>query len=163
MLSIKVAIRPDITQAMRRFPDVMLRHIDRGVHRAAEEVAREEKHAAPKAFSTLVNSIKTSRNSQASYRVGPSVNYADNVELGVEPGTFPELQSIRDWIRVKHIEPENADFDERDLAWMIARGIYRAGTRPQPFAATTAKRMAPHVHDIVNQSVRAGLREAGAR
>jgi len=163
MLNIKVAIRPDIDRAMRQFPDIMLRHVARGTHRAAEEVAREEKQVVPKAFSTLVNSIKSSSVSQTAYRVGPGVNYADAVEFGTDPGTFPDIQHIREWLRVKHIAPQNSDFDERDLAYFIARGIFRHGIKPQPFAAPTVKKMAPRVHEIVNASIRTGLREAGAR
>jgi len=161
MLNIKVAISPDIDQAMRRFPDIMMRHLDHGVQRAAEEVARSEKNVAPKAFSTLVDSIKTSRIGVASYRVGPGVQHAEAMEFGTKPGAFPDIQHIRDWIRIKHISPENDEFNERDLAFMIARGIRDKGVTPHPFAEPTVKKEGPRVHEIVNRAVRSGLREAG--
>jgi len=161
MLNIKVAITPDINRAMRRVPDIMMRHLDRGVHRGAEEVAREEKGVAPKAFSTLVNSIKTTRVSAASYRIEPGVRHAEAMEFGTKPGAFPDIQHIREWIRIKHIVPESDEFDERDLAFMIARGIRDKGVTPHPFAAPTSEKMESRVHEIVNQAVRSGLREAG--
>jgi len=146
--------------AMSSAPALMMRHLRTGLHRAAEEVARAEKHAAPKAFGALVQSIKATRVDAMRYRVSAGVHYAAGIEEGTDPGVFPPVQNILEWLRIKRIEPEDDGTSSRDLAFMIARGIARNGKQANPFFYPTAESMAPRAHEIVRQAINTGVGEA---
>jgi len=161
MLSIEIIMDDAIERGMRDAPGIMMRHLRAGLRNAADKTAREAELVAPKAFSTLTDSIHAERSGAEGYKVSPDVAYADDVEYGREPGTFPSVQHILDWVRIKHIIPHKPDMSERDLAYQIAHGIFLHGTKPHPFAQPTHERMQPRIHDILRQSALDGLREAG--
>ncbi len=158
-MQINYKIPKVITRDLPRMPDVFRRHMSRGVHRAALEVGREERRAAPKAFSTLANSIKESRIGEFAWAVSPSAEHADYMEQGTRPGAFPPPESIMAWLEVKRITPNDDSTSMRSLAFLIGRSIQRKGIRKQPFAAPTAEKMEPRVYQILRQSAAAGLRE----
>ena len=159
MLKIQYNIPTALGRDFNRMPDIMDRHLSRGAHRAAEEVAREEKREAPKALSTLVNSIKATRKGPFSFEVSPHVEYADYVAQGTRLGKKrPPIEPIIAWIRVKRISPDHGD--ARDLAYAIAAGIQRHGVRANPFHKRTMETMGPRVHRIIRGALASGMREA---
>lgn len=148
---------------IQRAPRVFERHFDQGADRAAQEVARTEKRLAPKARSTYTNSVGIARLRNASYLVGPAVNYAPMVEEGTGPGGFPKPRVLADWIRVKRIQPNDPTMSEEDLAFVMARSIVRKGTPAQPVIAQTSEIMGPRVLQLFRTSVANAMREARLR
>jgi len=160
MLSIEVKGNKAAQAALSHAPGVMLRNIGKGLNRAAQELARSEKHAAPKAFSTLANSMHVTRRDPLTFEVAPGVNYAADIEFGTGPGVMPSVQSILEWVRVKRIEPDDEGMSARDLAFMIARGIRDHGILPNPFFFPTVDKTTPRIHEIVHASINAGIEQA---
>jgi len=159
MLNIQLSIAKDIEEPFRRAPDVMMRHLSKGLRRGALEVSRDEKKEVPKAFSLLTNSITVIRHGRLSYEVVPTTEYAEAVHEGTPPGAFPPLESIQEWIRIKHIVPDQGR-TERDLAFMIARGIAKKGIAANRFAQRTFENMEDRVHEIMHLSAQSGMAEA---
>lgn len=146
---------------MERSPGVLERHIDRGVGRGALELSREMRKEAPKAFSTMTQSIGVNKPGDGIRQVTVGQEYGIYVEEGAGPGGFPPLRSMMDWIRVKRIRPDDDSMSERDLAFVIARSIARKGTPAQPFASDSTEKMEPRIHQIVGGAIDDGLREVG--
>lgn len=146
-------------RAFERAPDVMERSLERYLRRGADEVAREAMQVAPKAFSTLVQSIRSFRVEPLHWRVAPGVDYAPHVELGTPPH-FPNPLNLQPWVqRVLGVRGAEA----REKAFLIARAISRRGTRAQPYMRPAAERMESRVFELMRQGVAAGLREAFGR
>lgn len=164
MIDIKVQIEDTKVLGMfAKGPRVMEKHVGRALGRASQEVAREMRSAAPKAFSTLAQSIRALVISPFERHVGPGVDYAAHVETGTGPGGSPGVQTLLDWIKVKRIQPISPGIkSQEDLAHVLARMIPLKGTRAQPFVAPTAQKMQSRVFHIIQQGVEDGLREASA-
>ena len=148
-------------KALEQAPDALFKQLQRMVSRGGSEAAREQKRRAPKAHSTLVNSIRSIRDADLSAIAAPNVDYAQFVNDGTGPGGAPSLQVIKDWIRVKGITPNNPSHDLDDLAYMISRSIARKGTRAQPFIDKTAEKITPRINSLMQQAVRNSLAEVG--
>lgn len=161
-------------EAIAGVPDVMTRHLSLKLDRAADEVAREMKDAAPKAFSNLVNSIHIERESDLSRFVGTDVNYAPYVEDGTPPGTMPPRESLEGWIKQKSFADRVSIYgprkprrfnskkhgDElRERSFALALYIKKHGTRAQPFVAPTAEKMGSRVLALLSDGVDAGVKE----
>ena len=97
---------------------------NRFVHSVLIRSARQLKRDAPKAFSVLTNSGGQRLTGNAQGEVFFGTNYARDVHEGREPGPV-SFQSIKDWVRVKGINPR--------AAWPIAKSIEKNGTVPQPW------------------------------
>jgi hypothetical protein len=141
-------------RALAAFPGVMTGNVDRYLSRAAMEVAREAKLAAPKSFSTLENSIRSEKDGLLAYVVAPGVNYAAGVEYGTGPAAgeaayFPNPGALEPYVK-----------RSGGSAWALARYIFAHGTKPHPYMAPTAQKMRPSVEAMVNEGVDAGIREA---
>lgn len=146
-------------EAFEHASEVMERSLERFLSRAAQEVTRAARGIAPKAFSTLVNSIHAFRVAPLHWRVSPSVNYALPVEDGGRPH-FPNPVNLQPWVeRVLGVSGEEA----RDKAFLIARAIGRRGTRAQPYMRPAAEKMESRVFALLNEGVDAGLREVFGR
>lgn len=144
-------------QAFAAAPGVLERHLDQGTHRAAEELAREARALAPKAFSTLVQSIRTGRVGPAHYQVATGVAYARFMEEGVRPGKIPPGVALEPWVkRVLGKQGEEA----RQTAFLIARAIGRRGIAPRRFMAQAVEAKRSRVIELVEQAVDRGLAEA---
>lgn len=154
-------------EALARAPDVMARNLSIKLDRAAEEVAREMREQAPKAFSNLVNSIRVIREDDLSRLVAPGVNYARYVEDGTQPGTMPPWENLTAWLKQKAFSGVGRRFiraqhgDElRDRAFGLAHYIKLHGTRAQSFVAPTAQKMQARVIALLREGVDAGIKEA---
>lgn len=136
---------------------------DLAVQRTAIEIGRKLKKSAPKAFSTLTNSITSSRRSLMHWRVGPHVAYSEYVEKGSRSGGFPPLKAILSWIRVKGISPRNPSFSTRDLAWAIRRKIGSQGIKAQPFVEPLIASGFPQrrLQQLVDKAAQRAFKKAG--
>lgn len=123
----------EVAAALHKAINLMPENIDQAVHRAAIETGRKLKDGAPKAFSTLTNSIKEDRVALMEWRVGPHVDYAEAVEKGTSGGGFVPFQALLSWIKVKGIQPRNPEWNITDLAWVIQKKILAKGTPKQSF------------------------------
>ena len=152
-----------VTQALKKAPSAVAANLGFAAHRAALETARKMKALAPKAFSTLTNSINATKINSLTYRAGPNVSYADAVEKGTGPGGSPPVFALLKWIQVKGISPRDASMTELDLAWAIKRKIQQQGTPAQPFAEPVASSGFPQqrLKVLVDQAVAKGLTQAG--
>ncbi|MCW7553653.1 HK97 gp10 family phage protein [Endozoicomonas gorgoniicola] len=148
-------------KALEQTPGTLFNQLKRMVTRGGSEAARELKRSAPKAHSTLVNSIRSIRDADLSAIAAPNTDYAQFVNDGTGSGGAPSLQAIKDWIRVKGITPNNPNHDLDDLAYMISRSIARKGTRAQPFVDNTADKLTPRINQLMQQAVRNSLAEVG--
>lgn len=151
-------IRIDISHAkaaIERAPQVLAKHIEPKLWRGAEEVAREAKGNAPKAFSNLVNSIRAERVDALHYQVVEGMNYGRPVEEGAAPHGVNSAKLIP-WVeRVLGVRGKEA----RDKAFLIARAIRRRGTRAQEYMKPAAEAKTSRLFELVNQGVDEGLRE----
>lgn len=158
----KLSIELDSTRARAAFekaPGAMNRNLSRYLDRAAQEVAREARAAAPKAFSTLVNSISVRNLEEFVRLVAPGVNYARYVEEGTKPGKMPNPEVLLPWLRFR---TGAAGSELRNRAFLLARYIQRHGTKAQPYMKPTADKMRARVLALLREGVEAGIREAMA-
>ncbi len=125
-----------VIDALRRFPDRVGPAVDRQVGAVALEMSRDMKRTAPKGpTSNLVNSIGVTLEELLSWRVGPSMEYAPFVELGREPGSFPAINPLREWVR-RRLGLSGRDL--RQATGAIAFSIKRRGIPPKPFVQPVA-------------------------
>lgn len=161
-MSFQVSITVDDKEVRRAFrvaPSVMVKHIEQQQARGAHELAREMKFRAPKAFSTLANSIHATRAGELHYVVAPGVKYAPFVEEGSRPGGAPSLGAMIRWVRVKRLSSVRYP-DDRDLARAIIHKIRARGTPAQPFARPATEAKESRLIALMEQGVESGLREA---
>ncbi|PHS70532.1 MAG: hypothetical protein COB22_07860 [Cycloclasticus sp.] len=149
------------TSAMKKAPVVVGREVSNAVLRAAIETGDKIKANAPKAFSTLTNSVKADRISAFEYRVGPHVNYAESVERGRKPGNMPPITDLSQWVKRKLglSDPKRI----KAVSWAIAKKIARQGTKAQPFVQPVIDSGFPQrrLNQLANKGVSIGLRKAG--
>ncbi|AWL12813.1 hypothetical protein HMF8227_02361 [Saliniradius amylolyticus] len=162
MLDLVISMPDNVAEGLKKAPGILARHLSKGANRAAQETARKAKREAPKAESTLTNSIQVSPASRFSKLVGPQVGYAEHVVKDIQgQGAMPPVQSILDWIQVKGITPNNPDMEQKDLAFVIARSIKQRGTPAHTFIDDTREAMQDRVSQIMRGAAMNGLAEAG--
>lgn len=147
-----------VRRGIDRFPGRVEARVEIALARGAEEVAREERRLAPKAFSTLANSIRAQRMGRLHYRVGPGVNYARPVEEGRKPGQQPgTANGLMEWVKQK-TGLDGKALDRR--TFIIARAIGRRGIRPQPYARPAYESKSGRVVDLARAAAAEGAQEA---
>jgi len=124
-----------LADLIRRKPEEFRRQTDRAAGRGALELARAVREKAPKADSTLANTVQVQKLGVGYRRVIVGAAYGRPVEEGADPSGFPPERAIEDWIQVRGIEPHDPEMTREDLAYVIARSIFQEGTEPQPFFA----------------------------
>lgn len=144
-------------EAMQRFPEVMHRHLENGFFRGSLEFARLARRFAPKAFSTLTNSIHTERLGLMDYLIAPGVKYAPDVEDGRLPGKMPgTANGLMEWVKLR------TGLAGRDLdraTFVIARAIGRKGIKAQPYMQPAFEQGQPAALAAVQRAVDAGIAE----
>lgn len=170
-------IRSDINDralllALKQAPEHMQPILDRGIGRAGEEVAREARQRAPKAFSLLVNSIRSNRPRPLLREVGAHVDYDAAVQEGTGPAAgkrryFPDPKRLETYIALRggvrlarrgSKKRARQEDEIRYRAGALARFISIHGTRPQPYLASTMQAMAPRVEQLFRHAAAEGLR-----
>lgn len=131
-----------LERALRFTGPTLVKFLRPAIGRTIVEMARNARRLAPKAMSTLVNSIiPVMAIDGLSGEVRPHANYAEAVERGTglygpkhtASGKPPPVAAILDWIKVKRIKPDDPFTDQEDLAYVISRSIAARGTPPQPY------------------------------
>lgn len=160
-MKISAQIRGErVAEGFRAAPSVLIRHLEGKMARGAEEVAREMRREAPKAFSALVNSIRVERVAELHYWAGPNVNYDRLVEDGRPAGKMPgTANGLMEWVRLR-TKLTGKPLDR--AAFAIARAIGRRGIKPQPYVAPTAEKMSSRVQTLMDEGVEDGLKEVFA-
>ena len=144
-------------EALKKAPGVVQLMLGFALERGAQEVAREARQKAPKAFSTLTNSIRAQRLSELHYFIAPGVNYAPWVEGGRMPmRKMPPKGSLLAWIKLKlGVSEEQAS----RLEFVIARAIKRRGIQPQPFMQPTYEAKRERVVQLASEAMRRAVAE----
>ncbi len=141
-MSLEMRVESDrLARALARKPGQLAVELNNAVGRTVLEVARTARRNAPKASSLLVNAINGIQTAPLEGLVLAATDYAQAVEEGTgvygetgrPSGKMPPVANIMDWIKVRRIQPDDPDMDQKDLAFVIARSIARSGTPPQPF------------------------------
>jgi len=147
--------------AMKKAPVEVGREVSNAVLGAAIETGDKIQVHAPKAFSTLTDSIKADRINAFEYRVGPHVNYARYVEEGTKPGYWPKFGPLNDWVKRKLgiSDSKAAARVTESIRWKINE----FGTKPQPFVQPVIDSGFPQrrLNQLANKGVSIGLRKAG--
>lgn len=146
-------LQAKIARAVTSMPKVL----DRFVQRGANEFARAEKKEAPKALTSLTNSIEANKNGIADWSVGPKMRYAAAVNNGGRPHWAP-IQPLMDWLRVtKRVT------DKRQLR-VRAKGLQRFiaahGTKANPFVQRTRTKMDDRVIALLREGVHTAAQQA---
>lgn len=140
-------------------------HVEREVIRelavVAQLMARSVRRLAPKAHSTLVNSIKANRDSQAAWSVSAGAGHSQAVEDGVKPGGKglprffdPASKSVVDWLQGRAFagtrKPRKGskaltarELDLRDRYEGLAWHIRHFGVKAQPFFGPAVDEIEP--------------------
>lgn len=152
----------ELQRALLAGPHVLEKHLDRAIGRTVQEMARSARRHAPKAVSTLVNTIKPEQPSALEGRVVVGVDYARAVEEGTAGGRFPPVDNILDWVKVTRQVPDDPSLSPDDLAFVIARSIARRGTPPQPYLAPALEENRSRAERRISQAIDDALRELNA-
>lgn len=180
----KIEISHDLTaqaQALEAYPEILRRNVLAMLDRGALAVRDEAARLAPKAFTTLTESIKVrvtgefERTVEPDRADDPDMNYAEYVERGTGPAIgrgryMPDPETLMAYIkRVSGIRlsgkrgsPKRARQDQEvhDRAWALARYIYWHGTKPHPYMAPAAANKASRVKQLLAQGVANAAAEA---
>lgn len=157
-----------MAEALHRAPGIIERYAEAGLDEAAAKIARTAKLEAPKASTVLTNSIKVRAPSRFKRIISPGTDYADYVNEGTgiygpkhsASGKLPPVQSILDWIRWCRIKPRTEGMTEHALAFLIAHGIARKGTRKNAFMDRAAEKSGELALAAVNRQLDLGMAEA---
>ena len=148
-----------LLQAISQGPAVLRKHMNQAVLRTVMEIARSARRHAPKAFSTLTQSIKHQMFDALTGEVAPHVDYAEMVESGTGPGGYPTDEAIYRWLKVRNIQPRRPDMDQQDLAYVIARSIAAKGTPPQPYLKPALEENQARANRRINAAIDQALKE----
>ena len=146
-------IDPGTAAAVRKLGLAGERALANMVLRGGIEVGRVMKRIAPKAFSTLANSIGTTMIGPLESITASGVGYGGFVERGTGPGGTPPILDILEWLRVKRIEPRDPAMTVADLAYVVARSIRAKGTPPRPFTAPALEQSQARLHELGQQTL----------
>lgn len=156
-----IHISVDISRAKRGMNNLhpaVVRAVEPKLLRGAEEVARTARINAPKAFSNLTNSIRSSQLAPLHFQVSENVKHGRAVEEGSRPHGVDSRKLIP-WVEtVLGLH----DKDARSVAFLIARSIALRGTRWQKYMQPAAETEMWRVRELVLAGVEHGSREAFA-
>jgi len=148
-------------KAIANAPELLIKEMDKAIGRIIAEMAVTAKLKAPKAMSTLTNSIIPEQISPFEGVVRANADYARAVEEGTgiygptkkAQGNLPPIRSLLDWIKVKNITPNDPEMDQEDLAWLFARKIAMNGTKAQPFLAPTLEEKSARADELIEMAI----------
>lgn len=177
MLSITIDDKLAIA-AFQRAPAVIERHVDQGMERGADELARAARDNAARHdwLGTLRNMIHTEHPELLHYAVVSQAKYARAVEDGTGPAAgkppyFPDWTALIPYVRSHALrggEPLKKSgssarfFQEREFenrAFQLARYISHHGTKQAPYMKPALAEKDARVRQLVRQSTAAGVRE----
>jgi hypothetical protein len=135
--------------------------------RAVREGERVMRKEAPKALSTLTNSIRGDQVGEFEWIISPHTNYGRMVALGTGqgggyhryyPGGKIAQANLEAWLNKRPATGKAVTMKERlrALTWHI----YIHGTKPNPYHERAAAEMKSRVEDLLERGVIEGLRAA---
>lgn len=148
--------RPALLKMMQRHPTLFEQAINQIFRRATQEGTREAKRKAPKADSTLTNSIAPKQLSLTHHQIIAGTHYKRYVEEGTGPGGWVPDKTMEDWIKVKGIQPRDPEMSMEQLVYLIQTKIFYQGTPAQPYfhpAAQLIRQRLPAIAPPVLQRV----------
>lgn len=151
-----------LLQAISQGPAVLRKHLNLAVLRTVKEIARSARRHAPKAFSTLTQSINHRMLNALTGEVSPHVEYAEMVETGTGRGGWPDVAELREWIKVKNIQPRDPTMDDWDLSFVIGRSIAMKGTPAQPYMQPALNDNKARAERRINTAINKALKEMQA-
>lgn len=159
-MKIKVKVGDARAQAaFQRAPARMRQLVGDALWRGAIEVSRDARDRAPKAFSTLTQSLRPEKVDDLHWRVSPGVNYARPVEEGRMPMRRMPGAGLTEWVKLK-TGLQGKALDRATFA--IARAIGRRGIDPQPYLKPAAEAKESRVIELVRAAVARGADEVMA-
>lgn len=163
MTSLNITVQNKrLLQAIDQGPEVLNRHLNKAVLRTVKEMARAARRKAPQADGILLKSIHHRMADPLTGLVLVGVDYGQMVEDGTGPGGSPPIQDLIDWIKVKRIEPNDPEMDQRDLAFVMARSIAINGTPAQPYLQPAFDSLKKRADNRISRAIGAAVREISA-
>ena len=164
MSTLELTITPNPTlfaRAMAASPERLEREMSGAISRLVAEMARAARDKAPKATSLLTHSIAARMTGPLEGVVASGVDYARAAEEGTglwgphkqASGKLPPVENILDWVKVKHLTPDDPNMDEEDLAFLIARSIAARGTPSQPYFEPMVKEFGARGESLMNAAI----------
>lgn len=161
MIDLTIDVSDQLENALPHVQRRIYAELSKGVNRAALEVANVEKQEAPKAFSTLTNSINVIRTNELTRMVGPSALYAEDVVKGREPGGKPvKAENLVDWVIEKKLTSSKYNTPMK-IANAIGLSIAKKGIAPNDFVGRTVEATEDRVKSIIQASLQRALLQAG--
>lgn len=153
-----------LAQALRNSPAILRRYLSPALNLSAQNIARQGirniRANDSMAHSTLIDSVNFRMAvGGLEAEVFAGTNYAFYVEKGTRGGGYPNQKTVIDWLRAKHISPNNPDMSESELAFLIARKIALHGTPAQPFMKPAFETEKAAAINRVNAAVQQAIRE----
>ncbi len=152
-----------LIQAFEAGPEILIRHLDKALGRVVRQMARDARKGAPKADSTLTQSISQRQPSPLTGEVFAGVDYARMVEEGTGPGGTPHWATLVEWIKRHRITPRDPGMDEADLTFLIGQKIYHRGTPAQPYMKPALEKNRADATSRVDRAIDDALREIANR
>lgn len=149
-----------IALAIAKAPEAVLPEVDKALLRGAIEVADAIKQEAPKARTTLANSVQI-RDSYLTKTIAVAAKYAVYVHEGTKGGGRPTLAAMLEWIRLKRIKPRDPHMSVSSLAQLLRRRIAKHGIDANPFATRALDAKRDRLRELVEGGAAAGLAKAG--
>jgi len=125
------------------------------VNRAAQKGVNFARQQAPKADSTLTNSIRANRVTLSHQQIVAGAHYSKYVEDGTKKGGWVPAQTLTDWLNVKNITPADSEMSMEDLVFLVQKKIYNKGTPAQPFMAPTKAELIKILPEITRSIMQA--------
>ncbi len=155
----------NLLKAIIAQPAKLEKNLDNAIGRVLLVFSRSARNKAPKAFSTLTDSIGITRQGKLEGTTGPAVNYGEAVEKGTgvfgpndQPsGIMPPVENIFDWIQRVNITPNDPTMDSADLAWAISKTIAEEGTQPQPYMQPAFEDNKKEAERLIDVAITASL------
>lgn len=151
----------DIAEAVAKGGAQVLKNVDAALSRGAIELADEIKQQAPKATSTLTNSVQI-KGKPLEWSVIVAAAYAGYVHQGTKEGGRPSLAAMIEWIRLKNIKPRDPTMKPQALAHLLRRSIAMKGTPANPFATRALDAKTSRLTELVQAAALAGIAGGGA-
>lgn len=131
MLKVKVTSNVNTDKLRKKVLDDAMKVVDAaGLTMRFEAKANLERHKTNHT-GALASSIKVlSKPQELKAKVTTGAPYAAGVEWGNKPGHYPDIDKLRDWVRLKlRVPAKHVDY----VTGAVAYKIEQQGTKPQPY------------------------------
>lgn len=138
-----------VAAALRKDAQATVRVVDQVLERGAIAMVNGARARAPKARSTLTDSIKQQRLDVARFEVYAGASYAVHVEEGAGPGGWVPRASLANWMQAAKVTPRDPRMSADSLTRLLQLLIYRNGTPAQPFFRPAVEAEVPAIDKLL--------------